>query len=148
MKNNVQKRAPKKPQIKPRFVKFGQLKNISKPFKIFIRATFNNVFFTAIDATSAVIGTFSMGYTGFNGSARMTQHALTEAGKKFGAKLVARLRSMKSKSRFILTFRTAATPKILSAVQGMKRAGVPFTYAVYRPSLAHNGMRGRKLRRV
>jgi len=143
------KRAPKvdaPARKKPNFAYWRKLRN--KPFTILIRATFNNVFFTASDSLSNVIGTYSIGYAGFKGSTRTTQFALAEAGKKFGMRLLTRLRNMKSRAKFIVIFRTAATAQILGAVQGMRKVGVPFVQAIYKPAIPHNGMRGRKVRRV
>lgn len=139
---------PKKRSIRERKVTILKPNNkglpgTAKDVFVFIRKTINNIFLTACkNFNRHVIATYSMGYTAYKGSIRMSPTALEVSGQKFASLLIER-----GHPKIKLVLRTPGF-FIGSITRGFGMTPLKITKVIPRYRYGHNGMRKKKLRRV
>lgn len=115
-----------------------------------LKRTLNNVFFTAI-FDGKPVKTFSAGSIGFKNAKRDTPFAAEKVGEAM-AKFVNKYRRSKKFTELTWYIRSPVDGHINSVVRGFalgSRLNETFTLTfINRPSLAHNGCRPPKARRI
>jgi small subunit ribosomal protein S11 len=113
-----------------------------KDVLVIIRKTVNNIFMTARDKFKRVIGTCSMGYAGFKGSARLSPIAIEESGIRFG-----KILATKGCRSVSIVLRTPGF-FITQLLKGFQNSSLSVVGIAPLYRYGHNGMRLKKLRRV
>jgi len=120
-------------------IRFGLI----PPFRVHVRQSQNNVFFTALNPKSKTVYTLSSGTSGMKGGARSTTFAAGQVGRLAGVKL----RDLEFGASLCL-YKSPVNPhlKLLTRSICQTFRGIKGLCDVIPRS--HNGLRGRKLRRV
>jgi len=127
------------PKGTPWTLRFGLIPS----FRIHVRQSHNNVFFTALNPHSNTVYTLSSGTSGMKGGARSTTFAAGQVGRLAGVKL----RDINFGTSLCF-YKSPINPhlKLLTRSICQTYKGIKGLCDVIPRS--HNGLRGRKLRRV
>lgn len=118
-----------------------------KCFYMFLKQTYNNFFLTITDVRGNVILTFSGGAAGLRGTKRRTHTAAEFVAKKFVDIFTNRFLSKNPSIKIVCVLRMK--PNLISnTILNTCNETIPIELYVENLRIPHNGMRGKKLRRI